>query len=342
MTVLDMGNIDLTALEIFKTVAEQGGIAKAAGRLHRVPSNVTTRVKQLEERLGTKLFLRGHRRLVLSTEGRRLLTYADRLLHLSSEAEASLRSGAPAGVLQLGALESTAATRLPPILARYHRKYPDVRLELVTGTTGALVDRVLRHEIEAAFVAEPFTGDDLEGDAAFSEELVLITPRSFRKIRSARDVGHTTLIAFATGCSYRRRLEAWLGGARIAPERVMEFGSYHAIVACVAAGAGIAIVPRSVIRISLGAADVATSPLPPRWRRRAPSWSGAGAIDRSRSTRCAPSSEALATRGRRAAPARRSGARRRGPRSSGGPPPARRRGPRSGAPGSRSARRAGW
>jgi DNA-binding transcriptional LysR family regulator len=84
MTVLDMGNIDLTALEIFKTVAEQGGIAKAADRLHRVPSNVTTRVKQLEERLGTKLFLRGHRRLVLSAEGRRLLGYADRLLHLSS------------------------------------------------------------------------------------------------------------------------------------------------------------------------------------------------------------------------------------------------------------------
>src|SRR3989442_1641918 len=69
-----MRNIDLTALEIFKTVAEQGGITKAAIRLHRVQSNVTTRVKQLEERLGTKLFLRQHRRLVLSPDGRRLLT----------------------------------------------------------------------------------------------------------------------------------------------------------------------------------------------------------------------------------------------------------------------------
>src|SRR3984893_4627838 len=152
MTVLDMGNIDLTALEIFKTVAEQGGIAKAAGRLHRVPSNVTTRVKQLEERLGTKLFLRGHRRLVLSAGRRRSAppTSARPLPHPPSEAEAALRSDAPAGALQIGALESTAATRLPPILARYHRKYPDVRLELVTGTTGALVVRVLGHEIEAA------------------------------------------------------------------------------------------------------------------------------------------------------------------------------------------------
>jgi DNA-binding transcriptional LysR family regulator len=258
-----MRNIDLGSLEIFKTVAEQGGIARAADRLHRVPSNVTTRVKQLEDRLGTKLFLRGHRRLLLSAEGKCLLAYADRLLRLSSEAEAALRRGLPTGAFQLGALESTAATRLPPVLSGYHRRYPDVRLELVTGTTGALIAKVINHEVEAAFVAEPFTGDNLEGDPVFSEQLVLITPASFPRIKTAKDIGHTTLIAFATGCSYRRRLEAWLAGAGVVPERVMEFGSYHAIVACVAAGAGIAIVPRSVIRVSLAASGVATYPLPP-------------------------------------------------------------------------------
>lgn len=257
-----MGNIDLAALEIFKAVAELGGITKAATRLRRVPSNVTTRVKQLEERLGTRLFVRGNRRLVLSAEGKRLLGYADRLLHLSSEAEAALREGAPAGTLQIGALESTAATRLPPILSRFHRTYPDVRIELVTGTTGALIARVMSHEVEAAFVAEPFTADALEGDPVFSEELVLITPKGFRKVKVPRDIGRTTLIAFAAGCSYRRRLEAWLGEGKVVPERVMEFGSYHAIVACVAAGAGIAIVPRSVIRVSVAASGVATCALP--------------------------------------------------------------------------------
>jgi len=77
------------------------------------------------------------------------------------------------------------------------------------------------------------------------------------------DIGHTTLIAFTTGCSYRRRLEAWLGGASVVPERVMEFGSYHGVVACVAAGAGIAIVPRSVLRVSLGKGDVTAYRLPP-------------------------------------------------------------------------------
>lgn len=254
--------MDLVALQIFKAVAEQGGITRAAASLHRVQSNVTTRVKQLEERLGTKLFHRQGRRLVLSSEGKLLLAYADRLLRLSAEAQAAMKGNSPQGILRIGSLESTAATRLPPVLSRYHLAYPAVRLELVTGTTGALVSKVLGREVEAAFVAEPFPAAGLEAHPAFVEELVLITPKSCPRVRTARDIGPRTVLAFATGCSYRRRLEAWLGRGKVVPDRVMEYGSYHAIVACAAAGSGVAMVPRSVLR-AVGAEDqVAVHPLP--------------------------------------------------------------------------------
>ena len=126
--VLILRTMDLVALQIFKTVAEEGGITRAAVKLHRVQSNVTTRIKQLEASLGTALFLRQNRRLSLSAEGRRLLAYADQLLRLSSEAQAALRDGVPRGVLRIGTLESTAATRLPPVLSRFHRAYPEVRV----------------------------------------------------------------------------------------------------------------------------------------------------------------------------------------------------------------------
>ena len=254
--------MDLASLRIFKTVVEQGGITRAAAKLHRVPSNVTTRVKQLGQALGTRLFTRIGRRLALSPQGKLLLTYAEQLLRLSDEAQTMLRDGKPHGTLRLGALESTSGSRLPPLLSRYHLAYPDVQIELVTGTSGALVSRIHRQEIEAAFVAEPFNADGLETMPAFLEELVLIAPRGARRIRSPRDIGNRTVIAFAAGCSYRRRLEAWLGAAKIAPDRVLEFQSYHAIVACVAAGTGIAVVPRSVIHMSLGEKDVVIAPLP--------------------------------------------------------------------------------
>ena len=191
--------MDLTALQIFKSVVEHGGVNKAAAKLHRVPSNVTTRIKQLEDQLGAKLFLRIGRRLSLSAEGKLLLPLADQLLRLSSEAEAALRNEKPRGTLRIGALESTAASRLPPVLSRYHRLYPDVQIELVTGTSGALVSRVHKQDVEAALVAEPFNADGLETQAAFVEELVLITPKSFGRVRSAKDIGNRTVIAFSAG-----------------------------------------------------------------------------------------------------------------------------------------------
>ena len=254
--------MDLAALKIFKAVAEQGGITKAAAALNRVQSNVTTRVKQLEDRVGAKLFHRQGRRLVLSSEGKVLLAYAERLLRLSDEAQAALKGHAPHGVFKLGTLESTAATRLPPVLARYHRGYPAVRLELVTGTSGALVDRVLRGEIEAAFVAEPFAEKNLDTQHAFTEELVLITPKDHRRVTRPQDIDERVVLAFTTGCSYRRRLEGWLGRSSIVAERVMEYGSYHAITACVAAGGGIAVVPKSVLRTTGVEGQVAVHPLP--------------------------------------------------------------------------------
>ena len=256
--------MDLVALQIFKAVAEEGGITRAAAKLHRVQSNVTTRVRQLEERLGTRLFLRQNRKLVLSPEGKVLLGYAEQMLRLSSEAQMAVRKGTPQGTLKIGTMESTAATRLPPVLSRYHLMYPEVRIELTTGTSGALVAKVANYEVEAAFVADPAQPERFDARAAFSEELVLIAPKSVAPIRSPRQIGDHTVIAFGMGCTYRRRLEDWLAHGGAKPSRVMEFQSYHAIVACVASGSGIAIVPRAVIASALGEKQVCISPLPTR------------------------------------------------------------------------------
>src|SRR4051794_2708775 len=180
--ILAMRTIDLDSLDIFRAVVEEGGIIRAAGKLNRVQSNVTTRIKQLEERLGLALFRRQGRSLVLSPEGQLLLSYAQRLFRLADEAESELRTGKPMGVFRIGSLESTAGSRLAPILSRFHRLYPGVVVELVTGTTGALIQRVSNFEIEAAFVSEPFTAPGLESMKAFEEELVLITAKDMAEV----------------------------------------------------------------------------------------------------------------------------------------------------------------
>ena len=262
-----MRSIDLDSLEIFRTVVQEGGIIRAANKLNRVQSNVTTRIKQLEERLGLALFRRQGRSLVLSPEGELLLSYAQRLFRLADEAENELRTGRPMGVFRLGSLESTAGSRLAPILSRFHRLHPGVVVELVTGTAGALVQRVANFEIEAAFVSEPFTAPGLQTLKVFDEELVLITAKDAPAVTRPAQLAGATLIAFANGCSYRKRLEEWLGAAAVMPARTLEFGSYQAMIACVAAGTGFAMVPRSLLLALRASSDVRQHKLPARVRR---------------------------------------------------------------------------
>ena len=253
--------MELEDLAIFRTVVHEGGILKAARKLHRVPSNVSTRIRQLESSLGTELFHRDRQRLVVSQSGHRLLDYAEQLLRLSAEAKAAVSGAAPGGVLRIGALESTTASRLPAVLAAFHRRYPDVHVELSTGTNDALVAALAARRVDAAFVAEAPHDAAVEAMPLFRERLVLISPAGHAPVRRAQDVAADTVIAFPNGCAYRRVLIRWLGDRRIAAMRVLDLGSYHAIVACVAAGAGVALVPEAVLA-TLKSPPVERHPLP--------------------------------------------------------------------------------
>jgi len=248
-------------LQVFKAVVEEGGVARAARKLHRVPSNVTTRIKHLEETVGMPLFHRDRQRLHLSPSGELLLGYADRLLQLSEEARSVVSGAAPAGLFRLGSLESTTASRLPELLARFHRLYPDVRLELATNTNDGLMAALAERRIDAAFTAEVPSVAGFDYLPVFREKLVVISNPDHPPIRNARDAQDESLIAFPNGCAYRRVLQRWLGRESLAAVRVLELSSYHAIVACVASGTGIALVPEAVLA-TMPHAKVLSHPIP--------------------------------------------------------------------------------
>jgi DNA-binding transcriptional LysR family regulator len=167
--------MDLAELRIFRAVVREGGVTRAAQRLHRVQSNVTTRVRQLEDDLGTPLFVREGRRLHLTPAGQTLLGYADRLLALAEEARDAVQDPRPRGVFRLGAMESTAAVRLPVLLTEFHRLYPGVQLELRIGNPQTLAKAILAGELDAAFVAEPIAATPFERVHAFDEVPVIVS-----------------------------------------------------------------------------------------------------------------------------------------------------------------------
>lgn len=253
--------MDLTQLALFNAVAEEGSISAAAMRLHRVPSNVTTRIKQLEEELGVDLFIREKLRLRLSATGWTFLDYARRILALVEEARQAASGSEPQGVFTLGALESTAAVRIPPVLAAFHQRYGQVALDLSTGPSGEMVDAVLAGRLTAAFVDGPLVHPALEGVAVYQEEMVIISARGHAPITRAMDVNGDTVYAFRPNCSYRRHFEEWFLADGAAPGKIFEMESYHGMLACVTAGAGVALVPRAMLESMPGCANVSLWPM---------------------------------------------------------------------------------
>jgi len=238
--------MDLSDLRIFTAVIHEGGVTRAAGRLNRVQSNVTTRIRQLEDDLGVALFIRDGKRLHLAPAGQMLRGYAERLLALADEARGAVQDARPRGTFRLGAMESTAAVRLPRLLSEYHRRHPGVTLELRTGNPQVLAGAILAGELDAARVAEPIADAPFEKVFAFEEELVIIRPIDYPQIGKKGALPRTVLV-FEQGCPHRKRLEDWYANRQQMPERIIELASYHAILGCVVAGMGISLVPKSVL-----------------------------------------------------------------------------------------------
>lgn len=260
--------MDLRSLRIFLAVTETGGFSRAAERLHTVQSNVTAHIQKLERELGVGLFDRSAGGVRLTGDGRVLKGYATRMLALHDEALGCLREGAePLGPLLLGSPETTAAVRLPALLALYHARYPGVDLSLKTGATAGLVAQVLGSELDGAFVSGFEDRPELLYLPAFEEELVLVTARSSGVQDTASAFAGQTILVFRSGCTYRRHLELLLGGSGAAPPRTLEFGTLDGILGCVAAGMGITLLPRSVIESHGNRFAVSAIDLPPRYAR---------------------------------------------------------------------------
>jgi DNA-binding transcriptional LysR family regulator len=183
--------------------------------------------------------------------------------HLLADARRAVADdGAPAGPLLIGSLETTAAVRLSPMLTAFAAAYPDVDLVLATGTTGELIERVLRREVEGAFVCGPVNHPDLIEDQAFREELVVVTAPSVRRVEDLVRKGDVKIVVLRAGCSYRQRLEEILSRRGIVGLRRLEFGTIDGIVGCVAAGLGVTLLPQSVVSAALRDGRVAIHALP--------------------------------------------------------------------------------
>lgn len=246
--------MELQTLATFCCVVDEGGVLAASRKLHTVQSNVTGRIRRLEQELGTALFIRQGRGLVLTPAGRLLLQHARSLLQLERQASLAVRELADqGGELRIGTMETFAALHLPQLLSQLRQHHPKMTVTVTSQTTQALTEAVLRHELDCAFVGGPCEQAQLRATPVITEQLALV---------SSRDVpSHRALILFRQGCAYRQRALDWRAQQPGDGYDIMEMGTLEGILGCVAHGLGVTLMPAAVVQQSRYANVLTCQPL---------------------------------------------------------------------------------
>lgn len=147
-------NIDIGLLRAFTAVVETGSVTEAAAMLSLTQAAVSQQIRRLEEFFGKQMFVRAQRRLTLSSDGERLLPYAQRLIALNDETWRAMAAPAFAGEVRLGVPYDLVARFLPKVLRRFDKRFPNVRVSLMTSTSRLLLEALSRGELDVALATE--------------------------------------------------------------------------------------------------------------------------------------------------------------------------------------------
>ncbi|MFP3663605.1 LysR family transcriptional regulator [Priestia sp. SIMBA_032] len=242
--------MEVEDIRIFMAVAEYGSVSLAADKLGYVQPNVTARIRSLERKIGHPLFHRHRRGMTLNVEGRKLLTYGEQMMRLMDEIHKAFQDERNlVGSLCIGLVETVVG--FPEIISSYHNKYKNVDISLESGVSTQLIEKVLKFQLDGAFVAEPVNVSMLDQIPAFDEEIVLVCSANAnengkKQIQSARELLHLPFILFNEGCQYRERLQQWLKEEQIVSPKIMEFATLETIMGTVVSGLGVTLIARSL------------------------------------------------------------------------------------------------
>ena len=234
--------LDLDLLRSFVSVVDAGGFTRAGERVHRTQSTVSQQIRRLEMSCGRELLNRNGKRVGLTEEGERLLSYARRILALAEEAHHVVARSDSEGIVRLGLPEDFAANRLAQVLARFARAHPRMRLDVRCELSVRLRSDLERGELDVILFKRD--AGEAGGIALWPERLSWVMSRS-HPIDTRRDP--VPLVVFPQGCLYRNRAIHALEAAGRSWHIAYLSPNFTGIQAAVSAGFGISILPQVAI-----------------------------------------------------------------------------------------------
>ena len=239
-------SVKLELYKVFKEVAEAGNITAAAQSLYISQSAVSQSIKQLENELQTRLFSRNSRGVSLTGEGKMLYEYVRSAMGLleTGEAKLSQTRELQMGHLTIGASDTVTSQFLLPYLDRFHRQYPAIRIQIVSGRSHKVLGLLQSGKVDIAFASTPADPGSLTTFPCFATHSVFVAgadyPCDFDHVYSLQEIARFPLILLERKASSRLYLEKYFlqNGLHLDPE--IELGARSLLVDLAAIGFGVA------------------------------------------------------------------------------------------------------
>ncbi len=262
-----MINVTLSQLAAFERVVRLGGFHAAAHDLGLTQPAISQRIRDLEENLGVKLFVRKGRRASISADGTALLTYADQLLRTANEMTLRLRTHDPLkGVLRLGLSETFALVCLTTLLERLERQYPALKTSLHIGDTNATSELLNQRTLDLAVISEPRVDDHVRREPVGTNQHGWFASASrglHRTPLSPSELCAHHLIVTPPPARLHTTVGRWFDQAGVAPQRLSMCNSLSVTMLTIIQGLGNGLVPERVMQDSVARGEVAQLTVPP-------------------------------------------------------------------------------
>lgn len=232
--------MDLNLLKVFVSVANKKSISLASIELKCAQSNVTSRIKQLEKILGLELFYRVPKGVILTEHAEKFYPKALEIIHKMEDAIVSLNDDENLTQLKVGSTECNAVVRISPFLIKLHEDFPNIQLELFTGTTKSITELILDYQVDIAFISGEPKSDKLMVLKKIEEEIAILEPNNNKS--------PNVTLTFKEGCVYDEFLRNYYKEKNIVIDKSLSLGSLETILSCIKVGMGKSLLPMSIVK----------------------------------------------------------------------------------------------
>jgi DNA-binding transcriptional LysR family regulator len=262
--------INFRQLEVFRAVAETNSFTRASHAMFISQSTVSQHIRALEDALQVTLFQRDRRNVLLTAAGLNLLDHARNIFQMIDRAEVATKTVKDPyhGKLSFGCASTTLLYQLPPILMEYTNKYPNVTLNIFSGSMQDIASRMWSGALDLGLVVLPLSAPALNKIVLLEESFVGLIPSSHSLARKAHlnisDIQGEKYILQHRGHNTRKLVDQFFFKKRIAANVVLEVDHPETIKAMVARGFGASILPESAFPDKRSSAGIHTFPIPHR------------------------------------------------------------------------------